>query len=277
MRQDLLELHANEPIADRYFRLDFSWPLDLAPPEPGQFLTLSLRRGVSPLLRRPFAFSNFDQQKRTAQIIYEKRGEATTYLTQLKPGALIDGLFPLGNVFPQPQKDQHPILVAGGVGMGPIFFFAQELVQKGFSPIIFLGARSSGLIPTLPLFKQVPLYIATDDGSLGYKGTVVDCLRNSDQITNQSIVYVCGPNPMMAATFQWGLEHHLPVWVSMEQTMGCAVGACMGCVVPVKEPDLDPNLDDGQVTLKNQNYARVCTEGPIFNGNVIDWQGVLHG
>ena len=277
MRQDLLEIQANEQIADRYYRLDFSWPLDLAPPEPGQFLTLSLRRGVSPLLRRPFAFSDYDQEIRTSQIIYEKRGEATTYLTQLKKGGLIDGLFPLGNVFPLPQKDQQPILVAGGVGMGPIFFFAKQLMQKGFFPKIFLGARSSSLIPSLPLFKQVPLYVATDDGSVGFKGNIVEYLQANDHIPDSSILYVCGPNPMMAAAYQWGKSRQMPVWVSMEQTMGCAVGACMGCVIPVKHPELDPNIDDGSLESNNPHYARVCTEGPIFQGNSIDWKGVVHG
>jgi len=276
MRHDVLEVQSNEQIADRYYKLDFSWPFDLEPPQAGQFLTLSLRHGVSPLLRRPFAFSDYNQEQRTAQIIYEKRGEATTYLTQIKKGSMIDGLFPLGNAFPLPEPHQQPILIAGGVGMGPIFYFAQQLVHKGFAPKIFLGARSSGLIPKLPLFKQVPLFIATDDGSLGHKGTVVDSLEVSDQITENSVLYVCGPNPMMAATFFWGTKHSFPVWVSMEQTMGCAVGACMGCVVPVREQNLDPNIDDGSNELNTQSYARVCTEGPIFPGQTIDWKGVLY-
>ena len=249
----------NESIALRYYQLDFEWPMSLQPPLPGQFMTLRVAPTAMPLLRRPFAFSAFEPKKRVASMIYERRGSATQMLTSLKPGDHLDAIAPLGNFFPPPAEGARPILLAGGIGMGPMFFFAEALAELGRNPLLLVGARTAALIPHLPVFALAETIVATDDGSRGFAGNIVECLRRYGiDWTNEAVeLYACGPHPMLEAAHRLAQEHRSRFWVSMEQTMGCAVGACMGCVISIRG---------------ESKYARVCTEGPIFDAEDIEWE-----
>jgi len=274
MNQLSLRLRQNENLCGTYFRMEFEWPIELSPPVPGQFLTLRTGRGFVPLLRRPFAFSGFHPERRQAEIIYEKRGDGTTLLSELSAGTTLDVLAPLGNTFPFPKEGRRPLLLAGGIGMGPMFFFAEQLAQRGLNPLLVLGSRNSLQIPILPLFRMVETLIATNDGSRGFSGTALDCLSSYLEASPPEELYelyACGPYGMMKAGSSWAKDRNIQSWVSMEQTMGCAVGACMGCVIRVFAPQVDEGIDDPG------SYARVCTEGPVFSGDLVDWEGAIHG
>ncbi len=258
----------NTSIAQNYFELEFTWPSHSVP-LPGQFLTLRIADQISPLLRRPFAFSGFNKEDRTASIIYEKRGPATSILSAQLPGEALDVIGPLGNSFPAPINDNRPVLVAGGVGMGPMFFLAEDFLKHNIHPLLFLGARTKAFIPNLDLFQKVQTLISTDDGTAGFSGTSVSCFQHyletheNHQKVSGYEVYACGPNPMMQALDRFSRNQSWPTWLSMEQTMGCAVGACMGCVVKVITNTPPP---------QGFAYARVCTEGPIFPGHTLIWE-----
>lgn len=260
MHHFLASIRKNEQIAENYFRLEFDWPAEYEPPLPGQFLTIRAKESKSPLLRRPFALSGFDPVERSAEIIYEKRGEATANMTHLREGVDFDVIAPLGNSFPLPQPGSRPVLLAGGVGMGPLFFFAEYLVTRGLAPLLIVGARNSALIPDLPVFRLSETLLATDDGTRGFRGNVIQCLGeqvHQKKLQDRLELYACGPFGMMKAAAAWAIANNCASWSSVEQTMGCAVGACMGCVIPVHGP---------------KPYARVCTEGPIFESAQIDWE-----
>lgn len=303
----------NREIASGYFELIFHMKGQI--PLPGQFLTLRVDQSSQPLLRRPFAFSSYTGQDNrgeqspgsgsgSAGIVYQKRGHATTILTARRPGEQLDILSPLGNSWPMPRESRRPLLIAGGIGMGPLFFFARRLLEEGYKPILALGARNSGLIPRssieefLELFRResigsgkAELVLATDDGSLlskdlpqPFHGNIIQALESRFPVSGSPVstgdsedagraesgterlkaqkgpeqleVYSCGPHVMMHAAVKWAQMRNAPSWVSMEQTMGCAVGACMGCVVEVND---------------EKRYARVCSEGPIFSGGYIKW------
>lgn len=263
-------LHAtvihNRPAARGYLSLRFSWPETSPVPKPGQFLTIRVSDSPVPLLRRPFAFS--DTGDGWAEILYEKRGTATTLLGGLQQGDSLDLLGPLGNSFSPPREHRRPVLIGGGIGMGPVLYWSRILAAQGYRPLLIIGARDKGLIPDLDLPRGIDFLPATDDGSLGFHGTVVDCLvnyiENHPEAEHGNLeLYSCGPNPMMRALHSWsrGQLPPAPLWVSMEQTMGCAVGACMGCVVKVHG---------------EKPFARVCMEGPVFDSSLIDWEGVGH-
>lgn len=247
----------NRSIAKDYFELHFAWPDGLEAPKPGQFLTIRIADTAMPLLRRPFAISCYDRRSRTAGIIYQRVGPATSILAAADAGDMLDMLIPLGNWFPQPESRAQPVLVAGGVGMGPIFYFAQALRSEGRKPTLILGARNVAFIPSDDVIEGLEPMVCTDDGSRGFAGTVVDYLADGDfGQGGRSHLYACGPTPMLEALAAFAAERRLPLWVSMEQTMGCAVGACMGCAIPVHGP---------------ARYARVCTEGPVFDAKEIVW------
>ncbi len=248
---------ANQEIARDYYQLDFSWPESLGEPDPGQFFTVRVNPGPVPLLRRPFGFSGL-RNDGVASTIYWRRGPATRTIASFQPGDEMDILAPLGNGFPAPAPGAVPVLLAGGVGIGPILYLANRLAHCSPAPLLLVGARSRENLPELDLDSRVQLRVATDDGSKGFHGTVVALAKQTIDITAGTVeLYLCGPLPMLCAGHTLAAGRGLAAWVAMEQMMGCAVGACMGCAVPVHG---------------EHAYARVCTEGPVFASDEIVWE-----
>ena len=243
-------------VADGYRALEFSWPSDCEAPLPGQFLTIRVQDSAIPLLRRPFALSAFNGK--SASIIYQIRGKGTKILSDLTEGSSLDVLGPLGNRFPLPGEEETPILIAGGIGLGPILYLAKELDRAGQSPLLVFGCRNSTLIPKLPSLQNGRIQFCTDDGSEGYHGTSVGYMRtlNKDNLVNPRL-YACGPHPMLKACHDLALSMDIPCDVSMEEMMACGVGACMGCAAELDDPVL--------------KYARVCKDGPVFQSRDIKW------
>lgn len=255
----------NTPVSSNYFELTLAWSRALPQPAPGSFLTARVSHSSVPLLRRPFAFSFFDANRDAAGLLYERRGTATQQLSSCRAGDEIDILGPLGVPFPQPAQSARPVLVAGGIGMGPIFFLASSLAVQHANrnpaatepPLLIVGARTADLIPERPEFQQVETIIATDDGSAGVHGTVIDALNEYPRALDSTLEFFgCGPTPMLKAVHELAAERGERMWASVEQTMGCAVGACMGCTVRVHG---------------GNGYARVCTEGPVFDSRELQW------
>lgn len=250
MIQEQCSVVKNTVIANEYYELVFTWNKSV-PPKPGQFLTI--KPNGLPLLRRPFAFSDYRDGR--ASIIYKTVGDGTKEFSKLKPGDTTDILGPLGTAFITPKK--KPILVAGGIGIGPMIFTANKLAEDGFKPLLLIGARNQSLIPEMDLHKNVTTEVCTDDGSLGYKGNVVQFLENSSDIyLKDSEILCCGPHIMLKACHDLSLKYNLECQVSLEEMMACAVGACYGCVVE---------------TTYKEKYKRVCKDGPIFNSREIIW------
>jgi dihydroorotate dehydrogenase electron transfer subunit len=245
----------NREIAQGYYSVEFAWPAEVPAPVPGQFATVRTSPGAVPLLRRPFAFSSFTGDR--ASLIYWRRGTGTGLLATKTAGDAIDILAPLGTGWPAPDPGATPLLIAGGIGMGPIFYLASALWDAGRDARLLLGARSAALLPELPLFDRGATRRATDDGSAYERGTVMDLLeREYATLTGPAELFACGPTPMLSAVHHWAANAGARAWVSMEQQMGCGVGACMGCAVRVKS---------------GNGYARVCTEGPVFDSTEVIW------
>lgn len=246
-------------IAQGYMEMTFNWPEDCETPRPGQFLTLKIQEQPIPLLRRPFALSAFDDVRKTASIIYQIRGTGTEMLAARTGGDPLDVLSPLGNSFTFPEKEATPLLVAGGIGLGPILYFARELDKTGHSPVLIFGCRNKSLIPDLPPLKNGRIQFCTDDGSEGFQGTSVDYLNSlPSQEMENAMLYSCGPTGMLKACHNFALAREIPCETAMEEMMACGVGACMGCVVELAEN-------------QKKKYARVCKDGPVFQSRIIKW------
>lgn len=263
MKQFLSRVFSNESIASGYFEMWFDWHSEAPPPLPGQFLTVKSYGTTDLILRRPFALSSFDAALGRAAMIYQIKGPATTMLAGKRPGETIDLIAPLGNHFPSPEG-RRAILVGGGVGLGPILFYGNTLAAEGIEATVVLGFREIALVPALLSDRSRVRFepvVCTDDGSRGFAGTTVDWLGSQAAARRGpfegAVLYVCGPNPMMAACDEIARSHGIRCWASMEQIMGCGVGACMGCAIPVRG---------------EESFARVCTEGPVFESGGIKWE-----
>lgn len=246
-----------QAVADGFYLMEFSWPRALGPPLPGQFATIRVTTQTDPLLRRPFAFSNYDEELEVGQLIFQKRGKATGILAALRPEETIEMIGPLGNSFPLPSVGRAPVLVGGGIGIGPILFLADWLRSQGHDPLVVLGFRGANAVPAAALKNRGQHVLCTDDGSLGFEGTTADYLVElPDGRLQESELYACGPQPMLKACHEVAVFSGCPCWVGMEQTMACGVGVCMGCAIPVHG---------------EQRFARVCTEGPVFESREVRW------
>ncbi len=240
-----------------FHELTFTWGGSCVAPVPGQFLTIRCAETFDPLLRRPFAFSSYKPTQGTATVIYLKRGHATALLQGKVPGESVDIIGPLGKGFPLPSAGKTPILIAGGIGIGPVLFFATRLSDQGFRPLLVLGTRDKAHIPSITIPHGIDFVVCTEEGSHGFHGTCTEFVASLDKrIFAQSELYCCGPEGMLKACHNLASERSIPCWVSMEQIMACGVGACMGCAVR---------------TTGEKAYARVCCEGPVFPSGSILW------
>lgn len=257
MKQFNATIIKNKRISNDFYQLEFSWNNDTDIPKPGQFLTIRISDQYTPLLRRPFAFSAFNKKRFSASIIFQRRGKGTELLAAKVPQDTIDIIGPLGNTFPIPSVTEKLFLVAGGIGLGPILFLSSVLKESDIPAQLIFGCRKNTLIPACESFDQINPQICTDDGSAGFKGTVRDYLQSiSQSLTSKSIIYGCGPSLMLKACDEFAQKHNLSCWISVEQIMACGIGACMGCVVKVKQAP---------------GFARACKEGPVFRSSDIVW------
>lgn len=229
--------------------------LDFAEPEPGQFFMVGIGDCRNPLLKRPFSF--FRRTGNGFQILYRIAGEGTSMLRNVREGAAIDILGPLGNPWPVPSKGETPLVVAGGVGIASLFSFIEKCADSAY---IFYGAKTAHELLLLDELAEnsTPFYGSTDDGSYGEKGTVVEILRkflaNPFARLASPVVYACGPKKMLEAVSKTAKDKKLTAYISMEENMACGIGACLGCAVKTVN-----------------GYKRVCVEGPVFRAGEIVW------
>ncbi len=255
MKQFLGTVTGNTPISSDFLEMTFTWDNAAGTPLPGQFFTLRISDDSVPLLRRPFALAAFDEA-RGAVMMYQRRGRGTEILATKVGGDRLDVLGPLGRPFPLPEG-RKALLIAGGIGIGPIAFLADALAARENPFRLVIGCRSAPLFPaTLRLAGLSPV-ICTDDGTLGFKGTTGDYLRSIEHtIDRDTVLYACGPLPMLKACHEMAILRECDCFVSVEQVMACGVGACMGCAVKAA----------------GGGYLRACTEGPVFASRELDWE-----
>jgi dihydroorotate dehydrogenase electron transfer subunit len=238
--------------------------------KPGQFVNIKCGENRASILRRPF--SVYGVHKRggwasTIEVVFDIRGPGTKYLSTLGAHDTVDLLGPLGRGFSFPKHRAHCLLIGGGVGATPLFFLADELRNEGHRVDVILGARNAPLLlnPIEARRLASVCRTTTEDGSMGDEGRVTDVMAEVMERCETEIVYSCGPHPMLAAVSKICTEHKVPVQVAVEELMGCGWGVCMTCVMPLRTRG-----GDGGVA-----YARSCTEGPVFNGASVIWDG--HG
>ncbi|SEK17995.1 dihydroorotate dehydrogenase electron transfer subunit [Pseudobutyrivibrio ruminis] len=214
---------------------------------PGQFINI-FSNDKSKLLPRPISICEINELKNTLRVVFRVVGEGTTEFSELQAGDTVEILGPLGNGFP--LEGEKAIVVGGGIGVPPMLELAKQL--KG-SVTAVMGYRNDDLFLADEFIDAAAdVIIATDDGSVGVHGTVVDAMKENELTAD--VIYACGPKPMLRGVAQYALEKGIKCYVSMEERMACGVGACLGCVCQSKEVD-----DHSHVKNK-----RVCKDGPVF-------------
>ncbi len=241
----------------------------------GQFLHLRIDQALDPLLRRPFSIYKLikknNGRKNSVGILYKVVGKGTHLLSEKCMGEKIDILGPLGNGFdlrPAQVKGRQIILVAGGMGIAPLFFLAQTLMkrknkQQIYQITVYLGMETKKDIVCARQLKKMgcALKIATDDGTLGYRGYVSDllkdCLAKSQPLSPEPYIYACGPFPMLKELNIIASKYGLKGQVSVDEMIGCGLGACLGCVIKTK--------GDNPKEKSASTYKRICKDGPVFD------------
>lgn len=223
---------------------------------PGQFLSV-YSRDKSRMLPRPISICETDQEKRQLRIVYRVAGKGTEEFSGYTAGESLDILGPLGNGFPldRMEEGKKAFLIGGGIGIPPMVELAKQL--KGEKQIV-VGYRDAQLFLKEDLEKNGTVYIATENGSYGTSGNVLDCIREND--LEADVIYACGPTPMLRALKAYAEEQKIECWLSLEEKMACGIGACLACVCKTKEVD-----DHSMVHNK-----RVCKEGPVFLSTEIE-------
>jgi dihydroorotate dehydrogenase electron transfer subunit len=247
----ILDCIDNHPVANNIWLIKLRGALAKQQIEPGQFVHIRCSSTVFPLLRRPISISDVNPSQEEISLIYRVGGEGTRYLSSLQPGDRLDVLGPLGTGFPLDHRHEgeHVLVVGGGIGVPPLYYLSKCLRQRGVNVTHMFGFNRVDDIFLLKEFQQLgDTFITTADGSYGQKGVVTDLLTDSNQ--QFSAVYACGPLPMLKALERIFRLSTVEVYISLEQRMGCGVGACLACVCHTPHSGL--------------SYKKVCTDGPVF-------------
>lgn len=242
-----------------YHRLRVSLPHAIGPITPGQFAMLSLENTMAMLLPRPFSIHNFENGEKDSWLDFLLKvvGRGTAQLAALSVGSPITILAPLGRGFPAPLLGYKTIIIAGGMGIAPLFPLIVSLKASSSPVSVFYGAKSHDdliCLPELLNLGTIPIKITTEDGTGGGEKGLVTQLLKHDEGGVKTALYACGPEPMLQSVSDYAGERNIPCWISMERWMACGVGACLSCVV---------NTTSG--------YKQVCCDGPIFDAKNIIW------
>ena len=267
------EVLSHKKYGDHYHSLTIVAPDIGEKVRPGQFVNVRCGEDRAFILRRPFSVYRVHKRggwSSTIEIVFDIRGPGTKYLSSLRTHSNLDLIGPVGRGFALPKRRAHCLLVGGGIGAAPLFFLADELRNEGHRVDVILGARSSRfLLNAIDVRRLASVYhITTEDGSTGEQGRVTDVLEETIEKCETEVVYTCGPHPMLAAVSRLCVERKIPIQVAVEELMACGYGVCMTCVMPVRPKNKVKELgEDGFY------YARSCTEGPVFNGASVLWDG----
>ncbi len=230
---------------------------------PGQFVGV-YPTNKSTLLPRPISICEIDKEKNAIRLVYRVVGQGTAEFAIYLPDDYIEIIGPLGNGFPlEAAASKRVILMGGGIGVPPLLGTAKALKMsegdnKPADVSAVMGYRNAETFLSEEFEKYAYMHIATDDGSVGTHGNVIEAIRQ--QGVWGDVIFACGPMPMLRAIKAYAQANGIKAYLSLEERMACGVGACLGCITKTKEID-----EHSQV--KN---ARICTDGPVFDADDLD-------
>lgn len=223
---------------------------------PGQFVGVYTVNKAA-LLPRPISICEVDKEQSAIRLVYRVVGAGTAEFALYQPDDYIMILGPLGNGFPlDAALGKKAVVMGGGIGVPPLLETAKELKAESVTAV--MGYRNNETFLSEEFEKYSNLVIATEDGSVGTKGNVLDAVR--EQKVECDVIFACGPMPMLKAIKAYAGQNGIKAYLSLEERMACGVGACLGCVCKTKNVDEHSHV----------NNARICTDGPVFDADDLD-------
>ena len=248
MKQTAAPIISNREVMPGAYLIWLESPQIATSARPGQFVMVHC--GEDTLLRRPLSVHQVDGNR--LALLFAIVGRGTNWLSQRKTGDIIDIFGPLGNGFTVFPNSHNLLLVAGGMGIAPLYFLAKETLKRGCSITLLYGTAVRNPYPEDHLTHGIKLITATEDGTVGYRGMVTDLLPEFVDLADQ--IFACGPLPMYKTMAQMPELKNKPVQVSLETRMGCGRGVCYSCTVKTKS-----------------GLKQVCQDGPVFDLDDIIW------
>ena len=245
-KQVMAEIIRHTSLSDGIFDMTLKAEEIAKEAKAGQFISVYLNN-KSKILPRPISICGIDKEAGTLRIVYRTVGDGTKELSDYKEGEMVKILGPLGNGFT--QKDKKAILIGGGIGIPPML---ELMKQLDCDKTAVLGYRDNDMFLKDEFEAVGDVVISTEDGSFGTKGNVIDAIK--EQGVEGSIIYACGPTPMLRGIKAYAEEMGIEAQISMEERMACGIGACLACVCKSKEKDAHSNVHN----------KRICKDGPVF-------------
>ncbi len=251
------ELIKKEKIIEGIYKFSVKAPEIAKEAKPGQFLEIKVSETGEPFLRRPISIFNIDGE--ILEFIFQVKGRGTELLAKFEEGEKIDIIGPLGFGSFKVQEYKNVAIIGGGIGIYPLYELTKELKGKA-NLNVYLGFRDKSLVTCEKEFEAIglnKLVVTTDDGSYKEKGFAIDFMKKDIEVHKVDMIFACGPLPMLKAVRQYALENNIPCQISLEERMGCGIGACLGCAVKV-------------ISGAEPRYGHVCKEGPVFNAQDVE-------
>lgn len=251
-KQVMAEIIRHTSLSDGIFDMTLKAEEIAKEAKAGQFISVYLNN-KSKILPRPISICGIDKEAGTLRIVYRTVGDGTKELSDYKEGEMVKILGPLGNGFT--QKDKKAILIGGGIGIPPML---ELMKQLDCDKTAVLGYRDSDMFLKDEFEAVGDVVISTEDGSFGTKGNVIDAIK--EQGVEGSIIYACGPTPMLRGIKAYAEEMGIEAQISMEERMACGIGACLACVCKSKYVDSHSHVHN----------KRVCKDGPVFDAREVE-------
>lgn len=251
------ELINKEMLVDGIYKFSVKAPEIAKVAKAGQFLEIKVSETGEPFLRRPISIYNIEND--LVEFIFQVKGKGTEILSERKIGDLIDIMGPLGKGSFDVKEYSNVAIIGGGIGTYPLYELAKELKGKA-NLNVYLGFRDKSLVTCEKEFEEIglnKLVVTTDDGSYKEKGYAIDFMKKDIEEHKVDIIFACGPLPMLKAVRQYAIENNIPCQVSLEERMGCGIGACLGCAIKITAGE-------------ESRYGHVCKDGPVFYANEVE-------
>ena len=254
-KKEICELVKKEKLADGIFKYSVKAPEIANTAKAGQFLEIKVSKQSEPFLRRPISIYNIIKDEGIVEFAFQVKGRGTNLLSEFEVGDKIDIMGPLGfGTFDVDREYKSVAIIGGGIGIFPLYELTKELKGKaGLN--VYLGFRNKDLVTSEKEFEAIglnKLVVTTDDGSYKEKGFAIDFMKQDIKEHMVDKIFACGPLPMLKSVREFAIKENIPCQISLEENMGCGIGACLGCAVKV-------------ISGKEERFGHVCKEGPVFN------------
>lgn len=260
-KQVFAKLVKKEKLLDGLYKFSLETKEIVDIVKPGNFIEIRINENLDPFLRRPISIYNIEKEKGIIEIIFQVKGKGTELLSKKQEGDFIDIIGPLGNGVFKFEKHKNIAVIGGGIGIFPLYELTKEAKELNLNIDTYIGFRNKELVVLEKEFKNTSnnLTITTDDGSYKNKGFAIDYLKENLKTKKVDCIYTCGPLPMIKAVKALAEENNIECQISLEEKMGCGLGACLGCAVKTAES-----------SKEDPQYVHVCKDGPVFESKSVE-------